>query len=55
MGENVRFVRQTQTIRVTNFDDRLMIKKKIRKHGNMLPISVRVSFAVRQTAVRQTW
>jgi len=28
----MRFVRQTQTIRVTNFDDRLMIEKKIRKH-----------------------
>jgi len=25
---------------VTNFDDRLMIKKKIRKHGNMFPISI---------------
>jgi len=36
----MRFVRQTQTIRVTNFDDRLMIKKKIHKHGNMLPISI---------------
>jgi len=30
--EKMQFVRQTQTIRVTNFDDRLMIEKKIRKH-----------------------
>jgi len=37
----MRFVRQIQTIKVTNFDDRLMIEKKIRKHGNMLPISIR--------------
>jgi len=37
----MRFVLQTQTIRVTTFDDRLMIEKKIRKHGNMLPISMR--------------
>jgi len=29
-----------------------MIEKKIRKHGNMLPISI--PFAVRQTATRQT-
>jgi len=36
----MRFVRQTQTIRVTNFDDRLMIEKKIPKHGNMVPISI---------------
>jgi len=36
----MRFVRQIQTISVTNFDDRLMIEKKIRKHGNMLPISI---------------
>jgi len=35
----MRFVRQTQTIRVTNFNNRLMIEKKIRKH--MLPISIR--------------
>jgi len=36
----MRFVRQSQTIRVTNFDDRLMTEKKIHKHGNMLPISI---------------
>jgi len=28
----MRFVRQTQTIRVINFYDRLMIEKKIREH-----------------------
>jgi len=37
----MRFVRQTQTIKMTNFDDRLIIEKKISKHGNMLPISIR--------------
>jgi len=37
----MQFVRQTQTIRVTNFDDKLMIEKKICKHENMLPISIR--------------
>jgi len=37
----MRFVRQILTIRVTNFDDRLMSEKKIRKYGNMLPISIR--------------
>jgi len=37
----MRFIRQIQTIRVTNFDDRLIIEKKIRKHENMLPISIR--------------
>jgi len=37
MGENMRFVRQTQTIRVTNFD---MMEKKY-TNGNMLPISIR--------------
>jgi len=41
MGENIRFMRQIQTIRVTNFDDRLMIETKIRKHGNILPIFIR--------------
>jgi len=33
----MQFVQHTQTIRVTNFD-RLMTKKKIRKHGNMSSI-----------------
>jgi len=28
MGENMRFMRQIQTIKVTNFDDRVMIEKK---------------------------
>jgi len=42
----MRFVRQTQTIRMTNFDDRLMIEKKICKHGNMLPISIRYIFYI---------
>jgi len=49
----MRFVRQTQIIRMTNFDDRLMIEKKIRKHGNMLPISIR-GIICSQTAARQT-
>src|SRR5436309_13458143 len=37
----MRFVRQATPIRVTNFDDRLMSEKKVRKHGNMLPITIR--------------
>jgi len=36
-------VRQSQTIKVLNFDDKiqLMSEKKIRKYGNILPISLR--------------
>lgn len=37
----MRFVRQAQTIRVTNFDDKITSEIKLRKHGNMLPISIR--------------
>jgi len=37
----MRFVRQTQMIRVINSDDRLITEKKIHKHGNLLPISIR--------------
>jgi len=39
--ENMLFMRQSQTIKVINFDDKiqLMSRKKIRKHGNMLSIS----------------
>jgi hypothetical protein len=39
----MRFVRQSQVIKVINFDDKiqLMSEKKMRKHGNMLPISIR--------------
>jgi len=44
-GENMRFVQQSQTITVTNFDDKMQLisEKKIwtGKHGNMLPISIR--------------
>jgi len=41
--------RQTQ-IRVTNLDDRLIIERKIRKHGNMLPIT---RYHLRSVKVRQ--
>ena len=39
----MRFVRQPQTIQVTNFDDKvdLMHENNLRKHGNMLPNSIR--------------
>ena len=39
----MRFVQQSQPIKVTNFDNKiqLMSEKKVRKHGNMLPISIR--------------
>jgi len=43
LRENMRFVRQATIIKVTNFDDktRLMSKKEIRRHGNMLPNTIR--------------
>src|SRR5580765_6928077 len=39
----MRFVRQATIIKVTNFDDktRLMDEKEIRRHGNMLPNTIR--------------
>ena len=37
----MRFVRQATTISVTNFDDKLMSDEKVRKHGNMLPTTIR--------------
>jgi len=42
-GENKRFGRQPQTIKVTNFDDKMqsISEKKIRKHRNMLSIFIR--------------
>jgi len=43
----MRFVQQSQTIKVTNFDDKmqLMSEKKKRKHGKMLPISIPISIS----------
>jgi len=38
LGE--KFVRQSQTIKVTNVDNKVQTEKEIRKHGNMLPISI---------------
>lgn len=37
----MRFARQSPAIKVTNFDKKLISKKEVRKHGNMLPISIR--------------
>lgn len=37
----MRFVRQARIIKVSNFDDRLISEKKVRKHGNMLPTTIR--------------
>ena len=37
----MRFVRQARIIKVSNFDDRLLSEKKVRKHGNMLPTTIR--------------
>ena len=36
----MKFVRQSQTIKVTNVDNKVQIEKEIRKHKNMLPISI---------------
>lgn len=40
---NMRFARQATIIKVINFDDktRVMSEKEIRKHGNMLPTTIR--------------
>jgi len=40
-GKDMKFVRQSQTIKVTNVDNKVQTEKEIRKHGNMLPISIR--------------
>ena len=37
----MRFVQHSPAIKVTNFDDRIMFERKIRRHGNMLPNSIR--------------
>ncbi|KYM97339.1 hypothetical protein ALC62_11983 [Cyphomyrmex costatus] len=37
----MKFVQQSQTIKVTNVDDKVQTEKEMRKHGNMLPISIR--------------
>ncbi|KYM96688.1 hypothetical protein ALC62_12652 [Cyphomyrmex costatus] len=37
----MKFVRQSQTIKVTNVDDKVQTEKEMRKHGNMLLISIR--------------
>ncbi|KYN45083.1 hypothetical protein ALC56_00557 [Trachymyrmex septentrionalis] len=39
----MNFVRQSQTIKVTNVDNKVQTEKEIRKHGNMLPISIYAS------------
>ena len=39
--EDMKFVQQSQTIKVINVDNTVQTEKKIRKHGNMLPISIR--------------
>ena len=39
--EDMKFVQQSQTIKVTNVDNIVQTEKEIRKHGNMLPISIR--------------
>ncbi|KYM97335.1 hypothetical protein ALC62_11979 [Cyphomyrmex costatus] len=37
----MRFVHQSQSIKVTNFDGKVQTNKEMRKHGNMLPSSIR--------------
>lgn len=37
----MRFVRQATIIKVTNVDDKTQSKKEIRRHGNMLPNTIR--------------
>jgi len=39
--EDMKFVRLSQTIKVTNVDNKVQTEKEIRKHGNMLPIFIR--------------
>ena len=38
--ENIRFVRQSQTIKITNLDSKVQNDKKTRKHGDILPDSI---------------
>ena len=35
-GNDMKFVRQSQTIKVTNIENKVQTEKEIRKHGNML-------------------
>jgi len=37
----MRFVLQSQTIEVINVDNKVQTEKEMRKHENMLPISIR--------------
>ncbi|KYN50234.1 hypothetical protein ALC62_04735 [Cyphomyrmex costatus] len=37
----MRFVHQSQSIKVTNLDGKVQTNKEMRKHGNMLPSSIR--------------
>ncbi|KYN20688.1 hypothetical protein ALC57_06947 [Trachymyrmex cornetzi] len=37
----MRFVRQSRIIKVTNLDGKVQTDKETRKHGNMLPASIR--------------
>ncbi|KYN07059.1 hypothetical protein ALC62_01988 [Cyphomyrmex costatus] len=37
----MRFVHQSQSIKVTNLDGKMQTNKEMRKHGNMLPSSIR--------------
>ncbi|KYM99641.1 hypothetical protein ALC62_09609 [Cyphomyrmex costatus] len=37
----MRFVHQSQSIKVTNVDGKVQTNKEMRKHGKMLPISIR--------------
>jgi len=50
----MRFMLQSQTIEIINVDNKVQIEKEMWKHGNMLPISIRVLSAVYQTAAIQT-
>jgi len=40
-GKDMKFMRQSQTIKVINVDNKVQTAKEVRKHGNMLPISIR--------------
>jgi len=37
----MKFMRQSQTIKVINVDNKVQTEKEVHKHGNMLPISIR--------------
>jgi len=37
----MKFVRQSQTIKMINVDNKVQTEKEICKHGNILPISIR--------------